>query len=437
MINVNWKRTFLIFGTLGTCLIIYTVLAQTPQDAVAEQLFKSVKAAEERGYAFTQSQAHMSIPKIQNKIRKIGDLAKNKDIIDQCLKKEQELKKTHYVFYTAIPHLRLFQDITRKLYKYVVGKNGALRNKAFQFIRYTYNDPVYSEQKNVTDLLINEITKNGIIDDNVTRLKTILVSTNIAFFGNVGFTGESTYYYFNNPQPWARAKREWLNACLTSFGFSKKYAEELLQLQALTKRDTGDLFQIFVPKDKINVIGYLSWRQGIPFDVPYISKIFERPTLKFSREDKIFAEEINQRVADVKQKWQARDPEIVTLVNALLKNVKAGKYGLNKFLTQYRKNPKSLPFLNYYQARLLVTNDMLLSPESGLLIYRYSKLDPDKEQEYKDKLDEIINRMITETDLQKVKPFELQGLQQMLDKLNETLKNLNRSLTQLKPVAAS
>ncbi|MBI2774772.1 hypothetical protein HYX58_02090 [Candidatus Dependentiae bacterium] len=376
------------------CLIIPSLIyAEIADEQVAMQLFDSVKAAEKRGYSFTQSQAQLSVPRIQQKVRSLEKLAQNKKIIDECFRKEMDMKNTHYVFYTAVPYLRLFQDITRKLYKRKVGNIGALSQKSFQFIRYTYNDPIYGQYKDVTDFLIQEIQENGMVDDNLTRLKTILVSTNLAFFGNIGFTGESTYYYLNHPQPWARAKREWLDASLKSFGYSTAFSNELLALQDLTKTGMGDLFQLFIPKEMVNSIGYLSWRQGIPFDVPFISAIFQRPNLSLSRADQIYPDEINKLINEIKKNWKEKDPATVTLVNNLLESVRAGKFHLDEFLQTYKKAPAALPFLNYYQARLLVTNDQLLNPSSGIIIYRYSSMDPQKEQEYKAKLNGILEKM--------------------------------------------
>ena len=121
---------------------------------------------------------------------------------------------------------------------------GALEDKSFQFIRYSYNDPVYSQYKNATDFLVKELTQNGIIDDNQVRLKTILVSTNLSLFGNAAFAGESTWKFLNQPQPWGVAPAAWLEASLKSFGYPAEYAKKLIALAPLIIHDQGDLFLI-------------------------------------------------------------------------------------------------------------------------------------------------------------------------------------------------
>ncbi len=360
---------------------------------IANQLFEQVEQAKKEGHSLTQSQAQMSVVPIQNKIKKLPKLATYKDIIHQAFEKEQEFKATHYVFYTAIPYMRLFQDITRKLFQIKIGKIGALKEKSFQFIRYTHDDPTYSRYPDVTTFLIHELEQNGIIDDNETRLKTILVSTNLAFFGNAGLEGESTYNYFISPQVWARAKKEWLESCLKSFGYDPIWAEKFLALQELTKTETGDLFQIFIPKNLVNQIGYISWRQGIPFDLTFIKNVFDRTLLTMSPVDQIYAKEINERLATIKQKWKERDPATVSLVEQLINNVKSGKYHLTPFLELYKLKPIALKYLNYYQARLLITNELLLNPLSGINIFRYSTLSKENELKYKQELNALISHM--------------------------------------------
>lgn len=359
----------------------------TPADqAVAKELFSRA-----RNYPESQSFSQLRVPFVQSKVLELSGLARHEQIINLALAKEVEMANQGYaVFYTAVPYMRMFQDISRKMYKAVVGKVGALGEKAFQFIRYAYQDPTYMQYNNVTDFLLTEIAKEGIIDDNLIRLKTILVSTNLAFFGNAGFTGESTYFYFNNPQPWASANPEWLRAALVSFGYSTNYVDELMSLVPDIVTKTGDIFQIFITTSKVDDIGYLSWRQGIPFDVPFIEDLFGRPDMTFGRSDRIYAAEINNRIAEFKEKYRNGDQGAVNMVNYLLKSVANGDFKLSPFFKLYKTG--KLRFTNFYQARLLI-GSWFLDPTQGVRIYRYSTLDPEREQAYKRRLKDIFRRM--------------------------------------------
>src|ERR1700722_5114525 len=356
-------------------------IPQTPADRnVLQTVMQQVQEGSRIGY--TQSEAYLTIKMVQDKLNTTPWLDKDKKIIMDAMAKERELKNDYYVFYTAIPHMRLLQDITRKLYKKTVGNVGALQDKAFQFIRYTYNDPLYNQYKNSTEFLTKEITESGIIDDNDVRLKALLLSVNIAFFGNIHSTGESTWHYFNNPQAWVSVPLQWIEASLTSFGYPRVYAKKFLTLAPLTQYAQGELFQIFVPKNTVDDIGYLSWRQGIPFDVDILTSWFGRTTLGIG--SWILHDEIKERVYKLRRQWKAGDESVQDQVALMLEQVKLGVYRLSDVLDDYKlTGPKNTEDM---QARLLITNAGLLNPQSGIKIYRYSNLPAGKLSEYKKKL---------------------------------------------------
>lgn len=393
------RKFFLVIGLIaiafGVCVPSQDpfIVPNTTEDKVAaENIIQDAQKLK----GSSQSHTHLNNWYIQKKLREEHGLSRNNHVINAALTREIELAKQGYVvFYTAVPYMRLFQDITRKMYKAVVGKIGALQEKAFQFIRYTYDDPIYKKYRDVQEFLYDEIKKEGIIDDNEIRLRTILVSTNIAFFGNIGFSGESTYNYFNNPQPWVSANPEWLRASLQSFGYSEKFLSELMNLAVDIVTDTGDIFQIFVPINMVDRVGYLSWRQGIPFDFDFISKMFERENMTFGKGDLIFGQEIIDKIAAFKAKYKAKDPEAVQMVKELLENVKNKRYFLSAFLDNYKKGTLAQyknRVLNFYQARLLI-GPWMLDPRMGLKIYRYSTLGEERELMYKERLKEIFKRM--------------------------------------------
>lgn len=233
------------------------------------------------------------------------------------------------------------------------------------------------------------------IDDNQGYLKPLLLSTNLAFFGNLDFKGESTWLFLNNPQPWAQVPREWLQAGIQSLGYSpKRVTTKLLELNKYIVQDKGDLFQIFVPKNIVNQVGYLSWRQGVPFDTELLKEIFGAVNLRERGEGRVEHETINQKLAELKVNWQKKDSEAVKLVSKALDRVKENRYYLSGSLDRYKREPEKVFALNYREARLLVDNDKFLNPESGIKIHRYSFLDPEREKEYEKRLQEAIDLMI-------------------------------------------
>ncbi len=346
----------------------------------------------------TQTLAHLSAKTVEPKLKDLEALATNKKIIDAALERERELNREYYIFYTAVPYMLLFQDIVREIYIRKLGETEALKNKAFHFLRFNYKDPLYDQYKNVTDFLVTELSKNGIIDDNELHIKTILVSTNLSLFGNIGFTGESTWLFFSHPQPWTSVRKDFLESALKSYGLPTTSIDELIALNEYLKDSQGNLIstllQICIPKPMINQIGYSSWRLGIPFDPEYIQHVFKLPSMTFGVKDKLSYEELKKDVAEFKERWQKNDPETVKMVQQLIKHVKQGMFHLYPFLDQFMQNPDETKAINYRQARILITNDKLLNPASGILIYRYYKLDPKKIEIYRKKLNAILDKMI-------------------------------------------
>lgn len=380
-----------IFAVVGR---IYFFTLTKLSTEVAQELFHQVE--QKGGKNLTQTEALMSLPDNQKKIANLPELNKYEPIIRAALAKENEYLSGYYVFYSSIPYMRLFQDVARKLYKHNGLPLGAFKDKAFQLVRYTHKNPVYSQYKDVTDFLLQETLAKGVVDDNDYRLRIIIVSTNVALFGNADFPGESTWYYFSNPQGWAYAHKAWLEECLISYGYATTYLDELIALSNDIRTTNGDLFQFFIPINFVNQIGYLSWRQGVPLDPYFIDTILGGQNLtETSQETRGFGG-TNSLVYKFKDRYRDKDPEAIRLADYMLGQIKKGKFYLYPRLSEYRDNPVSLPGMMYYQARLLIDNNTLLNPTSGIKIYRYSTLNPEKEKIYRVKLSEIMKKIYNE-----------------------------------------
>lgn len=371
--------------------------AASADHAVARELFKKVDYEKHMGY--TQSQAHLMVPAVREKVSADPfGFAESKAIIKTIFERERTYNRTHCVFYTAIPKMHLFQDVTRELYKRKFGAVGELKKDAFQFVRYSYNSQLFNTYKDIPDMLEKNISAYGIIDD-ASSVRNMLLSTNIALFGNAGFQGESTWRFFNTPQEWVQVDKKYLEDCIKSFGYSTHLIDKLMRLNELLKDKHGnmgsDLFQIFVPEDKVNQVGYLSWRYGIPYDEAYLTAVLKSQGFSLS----ITNDDIKKVLANFIKQYQAGDRTVNGIAQGLLAKIRntspsEDQFNLEPFLFTYRTNPNSIAkMINYAQARLLITNSMLLNPQSGILIYRYSKIAPDVEAHYKRELERIIQQM--------------------------------------------
>jgi len=449
----NKKQKFVFFAAIsivwvGLTTSLFIAGYTTSKDSqYAQKLFRF--AAKEKA-PYSQSKAHMSLRRIQEKITKsVTGLAKNKKIITQALQNEGKLKDNYYVFYTAVPAFHLLQDVTKKLYQTSFGKVGELNNKSFHFIRYEPGSKIYDQYKDVTDFLVNEIKKNGIVNDRESQNRTILVSTNLALFGNAGFTGESTWYFFNEVQPWAKEegfkdlKRKLLASSLESFGYTDKYVDKLMELEKylmIKGFPASDLFQIFIPKKMVDRVGYLSWRMGIPFDERFIKKLFNRKKMTFGVGDAIpyspdkdpnpkpGKQYLEPTVYGFTDKWKKREPQAVSMVNSLIENIKRGKFHLSPFLKRYTNNPGTIGLINWAQGRLLITNSMLLNPGSGIKIFRYNRLGIKSRNIYKAKLNAIIKEMVAKKEMAAKKV----GFMSSLSNLTTSLGQLQKSLENIR-----
>ncbi len=384
------------FKRLIIMVYVFTITGAQYQDYA--QHLRTI-ALEEKGTK-PQTLAHLSAREVQSKIGDLRNVGRNKDIIKRLLDREKSHYKDYYTFYSAIPYMMLFQDVAQQAYLHTYGAIGALQRNAFQFVRYNYTDPIFNQYHDVTDFLIKEISKTGTVNDNEPRLKTILLSTNLALFGNIGFTGESTWHFFANPQPWVQLKPIFLINCLKYFGYpnAEKFADEFLALNKYLVDGNNNLpttiMQIFIPKNIANAVAYVSWRHGIPFDPDYIKTVLNRRSMSFGPGDDLPYETIKELTEKFLQKWKAGDAKAKETVNNLLQRVQKGDFRVNPFLDHYMQDPNSITSINYHQARILITNNILLNPKSGVEVFReHSPVEQDKLKQYKAELDAIFKRM--------------------------------------------
>src|SRR5690606_24295632 len=100
--------------------------------------------------------------------------------------------------------------------------------------------------------------------DNVAETGALLLSVNLALFGNVGFPGECTWDYFLEDKGHRIPKREDYEVMMKNFGFTTRYIDEIMSLVDVYSTKENTVIQVLIPKEKIDEIGYLAWVKGIP-----------------------------------------------------------------------------------------------------------------------------------------------------------------------------
>ena len=172
------------------------------------------------------------------------------------------------------------------------------------------------------------------------------------------------------------------------FGLTHKYIDELMKLVELYQTKEQTILQIFIPKNLINKIGYLAWIRGIPADQEIMHMVLR------SVQEKKF--EKTASALDYYTELFRQNQEKQPLFRGLMEKMKTEEFSLHYFLTFYRNRPADIEDINNFQARLFLTNSVLLNPFSGVKIFRCSTATAAQLQKYHEKLDMVINKMVSE-----------------------------------------
>ena len=340
---------------------------------------------------FTQSQAHMSLPEIKKLIEEKYNLKPYQKMIDTILNREKEYKDNYYVFYHGMKNVWYVpQDLYTRLY-FHFKKLPANLLQSFLFLRF---DGIPASPVSVQDFLVKKLKENGLINDH--DLKDRLLSVNLALFGSVGDDPECTWQYFMQGRKSMEPDRQIYEKILDSFGLPYTYIDELMKLSkffttsesssAKATEDRETIVQIFVPKNKVDQIGYLAWIRGNPAHQKTMDMVLQ------SLQDKKF--EKSPLAMDYYTALFKREQEKNPIFSNLLERVYAGDFTLSYFLKFYCNYPELIKDINRYQARLIFTPDVLLNPLSGVKIFRYSAVRPEQMQKYHQKFDDIFKKII-------------------------------------------
>jgi len=342
------------------------------------QVKRSVSLALPVADKFTQSQAQMSVPEIKKLIETKYDTKKYKNIIDAILAREKEYKDDD-VFYHGMDNMwRVPQDLYTKLYIHFKNLPENII-QSFIFLRF---ENVTGPSTTQT-FLVNKLKENGLINDHELNF---LYAVNIALFGNVGVDPECTWQYFVKSRGHTSPDRKVYEKILDTWGLSHQYINELMALTKIYETTEETIVQIFVPKDKVDQIGYLSWIRGIPAHKKTMDMVLR------SVENKKFTKTAS--ALDFYTKVFKDEQEENPIFNNLLERVRAGDFSLRYFLKFYRNYPEKIENINNFQARLIFTPEVLLNPLAGVKIFRHSTATAEQMKKYQQKFDEIVNKII-------------------------------------------
>lgn len=331
---------------------------------------------------FTQSEAHMSLPEIKKLISSTYDTKPYQKMIDTILAREREYKDDYYVFYHCADNAwRVPQDLYTRLYFHFKHLPVELL-KSFIFLRFEDT----SGSSDVQSFLIDKLKAGGLINDH--ELGSFLFAANLALFGNIGVQPECTWQYFIKSRGHLAPSRVAYEKILDKFELPHTYIKALMSLVNVYKTNEQTLLQVFVPKERIDEIGYISWIRGNPAHKKTMDMVLH------SVEKTVFPKTAS--ALDYYSTLFKNEQENNPIFKSLMERVKAGDFSLGYFLHFYRNHPELIEGINNFQARLIFTPALLLNPSSGVKIFRYSAATDSQLRNYEQKFDEIFRKIVAE-----------------------------------------
>ena len=240
--------------------------------------------------------------------------------------------------------------------------------------------------------MIEEIKKFGLINDNDPH-RMLLLSTNLALFGNVGYKNECTWTYFMDTTSDAEVSREIYERILDTYGLTYQYISEFTKLEKLLERAGKEqtLLQVFVPINRVDEVAYLAWVRGIPAHEKTIDLILQGIPKRSEQAFKKVAPAL-EKLSKIYQAQQEKHP----IFKDLMESIKKGDFSVDAFLKIYCNTPEKLGDINDFSARLLLTKEYLLQPFADAQIYQYVTTPANVLKEYRTRLNDIVSKIIEE-----------------------------------------
>lgn len=294
----------------------------------------------------TPTQAHLSFPDLKQRLEHYwpGCQNKYKTMIDTMIKREKCYQSGYYVFYHAQPgYFRILHDFLKEWYRLLHIKEEL---NEFNFLR------IWSKAMPKADV-IQFLDDNHYINDAQAHMSEKLLSVNLSLFGNLTYLGECTFsYYVNNSTGNCIGSnvKYFLQQLFAHYSIDQSFVDPLYNL--MVEASQASLMQIFIPKHLTDKCVYVCHAYGTHYTKQLIAGDH----------------------FDKKRGWYTKISPILEL---------------------YQKSPKLLDSTTFdqLQARIILSQDIMLNPNSGVKIFRHASIDDKKLQEYQKNLKELVRKI--------------------------------------------
>lgn len=302
----------------------------------------------------TPTQAYLSIPTLKQGVEKrwSNEIKRHKPMIDTVMAREKEFQDTHYVFYHAQNgYFRILQDFLKEWYRLLNIKE-ELNN--FDMLR------IWNKADQTADAIGFLDNYKGNINDQIPEMQQTILSVNLSLFGNTLINNYcSSFYYFESNYSMSPPNiGALMQNVFTEHGIDHKHIDALFKLAV--EENKANLLQIFIPKELVDQCAYLALPLG--------------------------------------------KPDNNSVVNCCFDKMKGWHTKISPILDLYQKNPTAIipERLDLLQARIILSQDIMLNPDSGVKIFRYSPIDDTKMKSYQNEVQAFAKTVFLEYLVKKI-----------------------------------
>jgi len=297
----------------------------------------------------TQTEAYLSKPSLREGVianygKKIVRLPK---LIARIIEQERKYPDYQVFYHGQMRDFIVLYDVIKEIQNWF---NNKANIPAFEYVRF----PEGQNKK-----LSEYVSLGSLMDDTTPEMIKHLLSVNLSLFGSTTQWGSATFSYFLDSRN-MRPPRDLLTEIFNKLNLNTAYIPQILDTLALLESPTGNMLQIFIPRDKVNDYAYLSVAFGKP--LPASGKYTKLAPIA---------------IADSQGSTHTYNP---------------AELDVKTYLDLFRNYPEAISDedIDLIQGRINITEDFLLNPKSGVKIYRYNTVQPEKLLEYQNKLREIV-----------------------------------------------
>ncbi|HEV2600800.1 MAG TPA: ankyrin repeat domain-containing protein [Candidatus Babeliales bacterium] len=292
---------------------------------------------------------------------RFDQIVAHREIAEAMLENEAKYGDTYFVvFHAQWQEYKLLAEFLRHVYGFVHKR--PLRSD-FEYLRF-WGDG--SDVSTVNDYLDSFgipnpfVSGEGQLNDNRPDIAQLLLSTNSTLFSNYRWSGECTWDYFMKNRSGVDYIRSVFSKIFERYEFNPEYIQKLLDVAKELRANTGDLLQIFIPKDLVNTCAYLSKAWGVPVK-EHILDTNNNPILDGY---------------DNKRMRYTESRPILEILQTQINKIKA---------------PEDI------QLRLFFSKTgPLLNPSMGLRVFRFTTLSAEQLQQYKNRVKKIAEAIFAE-----------------------------------------